>query len=57
MPMALPVLPVDDYVVYAQRLGVAPGTEEKKELYETLLSFAKTDITVSFQHILCDKEA
>lgn len=31
-PFALPVLPVDDYVSYAEELGVTPSTEEKKEL-------------------------
>lgn len=33
-PLALPVLPVDDYIAYAQELGVAPSTSEKKELAE-----------------------
>jgi len=31
-PLALPLLPVDTYVRYSRALGVAPGTEEKKEL-------------------------
>jgi hypothetical protein len=33
-PLALPVLPVDDFVRYAKWLGVAPSTNEKKELAE-----------------------
>jgi hypothetical protein len=31
-PLAVPILPVDDYVRYSGALGVAPDTEEKKEL-------------------------
>ena len=31
-PLALPLLPVDSYVRYSRALGVAPDTEEKKEL-------------------------
>ena len=31
-PLALPLLPVDTYVRYSHALGVAPDTEEKKEL-------------------------
>ncbi|MEO6238653.1 MAG: glycosyltransferase family 39 protein [Vicinamibacterales bacterium] len=31
-PLALPLLPVDAYVRYSAALGVAPDTEEKKEL-------------------------
>jgi 4-amino-4-deoxy-L-arabinose transferase-like glycosyltransferase len=31
-PFALPVLPVETYIGYALALGVAPGTEEKKEM-------------------------
>jgi hypothetical protein len=31
-PLTLPLLPVDNYVRYSARLGVAPDTEEKKEL-------------------------
>jgi hypothetical protein len=31
-PLALPVLPVDAYVRYSRALGIAPGTEEKKDL-------------------------
>lgn len=33
-PLALPVLPVDGYIAYAEDLGVAPSTSEKKELAE-----------------------
>ncbi len=33
-PFSLPVLPVESYIVYAQALGVAPSTEERKELAE-----------------------
>jgi hypothetical protein len=31
-PLALPLLPTDTYVRYSAALGIAPGTEEKKEL-------------------------
>jgi len=31
-PLALPLLPVDRYVAYSRALGVAPSTEEKKEV-------------------------
>ncbi len=31
-PLALPILPVDAYVRYSRALGVAPATEEKKDL-------------------------
>ena len=31
-PLALPVLPVENYVAYAQALGMAPSTPERKEL-------------------------
>ena len=31
-PFALPVLPIDGYIRYAERLGVTPSTEEKKEV-------------------------
>ncbi len=31
-PLALPLLPVDRYVAYTRALGVAPDTEEKKEV-------------------------
>jgi len=31
-PLAVPLLPVDTYVRYSRALGVAPDTEEKKEL-------------------------
>ncbi len=33
-PLALPVLPVERYVAYAEALGVAPSTAERKELAE-----------------------
>ncbi|MGB6639233.1 MAG: glycosyltransferase family 39 protein [Thermoanaerobaculia bacterium] len=33
-PMALPVLSVDNYVAYSQALGLAPSTDERKELAE-----------------------
>ena len=32
LPLAVPLLPVDAYVRYSRALGVAPSTEEKKEL-------------------------
>ncbi len=31
-PLALPVLPIEGYIAYAQALGMAPSTPEKKEL-------------------------
>src|SRR5690606_15637316 len=31
-PLVLPVLPVEDYIVYAKALGLEPSTTEKKEL-------------------------
>lgn len=31
-PLAMPILPVEDYVAYAAALGRKPSTEEKKEL-------------------------
>jgi hypothetical protein len=31
-PLALPVLPVEMYITYAERLGIAPSTEERKEV-------------------------
>jgi len=31
-PLAVPLLPVDTYVRYSRALGIAPGTEEKKDL-------------------------
>ena len=31
-PLAIPLLPVDTYVLYSAALGIAPGTEEKKEV-------------------------
>jgi len=39
-PLALPVLPVPTYVAYAQSLGIAPSTEERKELAELPQFFA-----------------
>lgn len=32
LPLAVPVLAVEDYIRYAARLGQKPGTEEKKEI-------------------------
>jgi hypothetical protein len=32
MPLAVPLLPVDAYVRYSRALGVAPSTEEKKDV-------------------------
>jgi len=32
LPLAVPILPVDTYVRYSRALGVAPSTEEKKDL-------------------------
>lgn len=32
LPFALPVLPVDDYVAYAAKLGIGPSTDERKTL-------------------------
>jgi hypothetical protein len=32
IPLAIPVLPVQTYVAYAQALGIAPGTPETKQL-------------------------
>jgi len=34
LPFSLPVLPVESYIDYAQRLGVGPTTAERKELAE-----------------------
>jgi hypothetical protein len=31
-PLALPILPVENYIAYAEALGFAPSTPEKKEL-------------------------
>ena len=31
-PFALPVLPVESFVAYGRLLGIAPGTEERKEM-------------------------
>jgi len=33
-PFALPILPVESYVAYARKMGVAPSTAERKELAE-----------------------
>ncbi len=32
VPLAIPILPTDAYVRYSRALGIAPSTEEKKEL-------------------------
>lgn len=40
MPLALPLLPVDDYVDYSRALGIAPSTSERKELAELPQFFA-----------------
>ncbi len=40
LPFALPVLPVETYVRYAGALGVAPSTEERKELAELPQGYA-----------------
>jgi hypothetical protein len=32
LPFALPILSVPDFIAYAQRMGIAPGTSEKKEM-------------------------
>jgi hypothetical protein len=34
LPFSLPVLPVEKYIAYAEAMGVAPSTEERKELAE-----------------------
>ncbi len=34
LPFSLPVLPVETFIKYSQALGVAPSTEERKELAE-----------------------
>ena len=31
-PLALPVLPVNSYILYAESLGIAPSTAERKEV-------------------------
>ena len=31
-PMAIPILPVDSYLLYSAALGIRPSTEEKKEI-------------------------
>jgi hypothetical protein len=40
LPFSLPVLPIDAYIAYADRLGVGPTTEERKELAELPQSYA-----------------
>jgi hypothetical protein len=39
-PFALPILPVESYIAYAKRLGVAPGTEERVRIGELPQHFA-----------------
>lgn len=39
-PLAVPVLPVETYIDYADALGVAPSTDEQKELAELPQFFA-----------------
>lgn len=39
-PLALPVLPVERYIAYAERLGQEPTTDERKELGELPQFFA-----------------
>lgn len=33
-PLAIPVLPVETYIAYTRALGIAPSTEERKELVD-----------------------
>jgi hypothetical protein len=40
LPLALPVLPVEDYIRYSRALGIAPSTPERKELAELPQFFA-----------------
>jgi hypothetical protein len=40
LPFSLPVLPVETYISYADRLGVGPTTEERKELAELPQGYA-----------------
>ena len=40
LPFSLPVLPVEAYIHYADRLGVGPTTEERKELAELPQDYA-----------------
>lgn len=40
LPFSLPVLPVEAYIAYADRLGVGPTTEERKELAELPQKYA-----------------
>jgi hypothetical protein len=39
-PLAMPILPVDDYIQYAKALGVAPSTPEHKQLADLPQFFA-----------------
>ncbi|HNX98468.1 MAG TPA: glycosyltransferase family 39 protein, partial [Candidatus Aminicenantes bacterium] len=39
-PFAIPVLPVEHYIAYAQRLGMAPSTAEKKVLSKLPQNYA-----------------
>ena len=34
LPMVLPVMPVEDYIAYAKKLGVKPDSNEKREMAE-----------------------
>jgi hypothetical protein len=40
LPFSLPVLPVESFIRYAEALGVAPSTEERKQLAELPQSYA-----------------
>ncbi len=40
LPFSLPILPVETYIRYADRLGIGPTTEERKELSELPQSYA-----------------
>ncbi len=39
-PVALPILPVESYIAYAETIGIAPSTSERKELAELPQHFA-----------------
>jgi hypothetical protein len=39
-PLALPILPVEQYVIYANRLGIEPSTDEHQELASLPQQFA-----------------
>ena len=39
-PLAMPILPVEDYIRYSKALGVSPGTAENKKLSELPQFFA-----------------